>query len=208
MKKIQIIFLFSLLASFSLFADLVVAPNAPDYIDSGITINTPDQSATVVADAPKEDLIAQLYFNNAPLEDGTIISQDTNNEILLLSESWELTPFSIRVTGAELSDINLNIALEVGFFQLLDEYGNVAQGQDGYIIDSQTMKIENISSVSGVNFYNTPLGSNLYNYTIPLSQSNYYDLSNMANFKLTWQEKDILKPGNYISNIQVTFSIN
>jgi len=178
MKKLQIIFLFSLLASFSLFADLVVAPNAPDYIDSGITINPPDQSATVVADAPKEDLIAQLYYNNAPLEDGTIISQDTNNEILLLSESWEL------------------------------EYGNVAQGQDGYIIDSQTMKIENISSIAGVNFYNTPLGSNLYNYTIPLTQNNYYSLSTMANFKLTWQGKDILQPGNYISNIQVTFSIN
>ena len=70
------------------------------------------------------------------------------------------------------------------------------------------MKIVNISNVAGVNFTNTPLGSNLYNYNIPLSQSNYYDLSNMANFKLTWQQKDILKPGNYISNIQITFSIN
>jgi len=70
------------------------------------------------------------------------------------------------------------------------------------------MKIENISSIAGVNFYNTPLGSNLYNYTIPLTQNNYYSSSTMANFKLTWQGKDILQPGNYISNIQVTFSIN
>jgi len=208
MKKLQIIFLFSLLASFSLFADQIVTSTAPEYIDSEIELTNSNQSATVVAQAPTEDLIAQLYYNGSSLEDGTIISQDSNNEVLLLSESWELTPFSIRVTGSELSDISLNIALEVGFFQLLDEYGNIAQGENGYIIDSQTMEIENISSIAGVNFYNTPLGSNLYNYTIPLTQNNYYSLSTMANFKLTWQGKDILQPGNYISNIQVTFSIN
>jgi len=88
MKKLQIIFLFSLLASFSLFADQIVTSTAPEYIDSEIELTNSNQSATVVAQAPTEDLIAQLYYNGSSLEDGTIISQDSNNEVLLLSESF------------------------------------------------------------------------------------------------------------------------
>ncbi len=207
LKKIIYILILLTFSNICLFAEQQVVSQAPDYNETNEMIIDPG-AAVVVANASEEALTAQLYYNNFPLENETIISQDNNNQDLLLSESWELTPFSIKINGSELYDYGLNIELEVGFFQLLDSNGNIAQGNQGYIIDEQSMKIENLTEINGVSFENTPSGSNSYFYNIPLSNSLYYNQKDMAIFKLTWQEKDILQPGNYISNIQITFSID
>lgn len=207
LKKIIYILILLTFSNICLFAGQQVVSQAPDYNETNEMIIDPG-AAVVVANASEEALTAQLYYNNFPLENETIISQDNNNQDLLLSESWELTPFSIKINGSELYDYGLNIELEVGFFQLLDSNGNIAQGNQGYIIDEQSMKIENLTEINGVSFENTPSGSNSYFYNIPLSNSLYYNQKDMAIFKLTWQEKDILQPGNYISNIQITFSID
>jgi len=207
LKKIIYILILLTFSNICLFAEQQVVSQAPNYNETNEMIIDPG-AAVVVANASEEALTAQLYYNNFPLENETIISQDNNNQDLLLSESWELTPFSIKINGSELYDYGLNIELEVGFFQLLDSNGNIAQGNQGYIIDEQSMKIENLTEINGVSFENTPSGSNSYFYNIPLSNSLYYNQKDMAIFKLTWQEKDILQPGNYISNIQITFSID
>ena len=207
MRKIYMIAIFSLLASFSIFADQVVTSSTPSFIDD-FTISTEDQATTVVATASKQDFVAQLYYDNTPIEDGTTISQTTGNEDLFLTNSWELSPFSIRITGTDFEDFNLNVELEVGFFQLLDSNGNIALGDDSYIIDTQAMKLVDTTSLEGITFSNFPTGSNFYEYSIPLSQAIYYTSTDTANFKLTWQSLDIEQPGNYLSNIQVTFSVN
>ncbi|MDC7238048.1 MAG: hypothetical protein PQJ45_09790 [Sphaerochaetaceae bacterium] len=207
MKKIYIIFIFSLLASFSLFAEQTVSSTAPEY-ESDITFVESSQTAYVIANAESEDFIADLYYDGSPLDDGTTISQTSDNEALLLTESWELSPFSILISGTDLEDFTLDIELEVGFFQLLDENGNIGQGDDSYTIESQVMEIVDTTTIEGITFSNTPLGSNIYKYTIPLSQSIYYSSTTMANFKLTWDAKDISQPGEYVSNIQVTFSVD
>jgi hypothetical protein len=207
MRKIYTTLIFTLLASLSLFADQIVAPNAPSYEEGEFVITNGPQTAYVVADADAIDMIATLYYNGNPLEENAVIATDTNNNDLLLDASWELTPFSIRVTGSQLDNFNLGIELEVGFFQLLDEFGNIAQGINSYIIDSQAMKIVNITNLAGVTFNNSPPGSNTYIYGIPLLEGNYYSSTSMADFKLTWDAKSIPHPGNYISNIQVTFSV-
>ena len=204
-RKTYLLF-FLLFINLSLFAAQVVVSEAPEN-NEPFTLSD-EQNTTVVADAPEEDLTAQIFYNNSPLAAEAVISQDNNNNNLLLSESWELTPFSIRITGSQLQNYGLNINLEVGLFQLLDTNGNIAQGADSYIIDSQAMRIENLSNIPGTIFNNTPLGSNSYYYSIPLSNNIYYSSDIIADFKLTWTGRDITQPGNYISNIQVTFSIN
>lgn len=207
MKKIYMIFTLSLLAIYSIFAEQEVISSAPSFIND-ISISTEDQSTTIIAYASAQDFVTQLYYNNTPIDDGTTISQTAGNEDLFLTNSWELSPFSIRITGTNFDDFNLNIELEVGFFQLLDSNGNIALGNNSYIIDTQAMKIEDTTNIEGVTFSNFPSGSNLYTYNIPLSQAIYYASTDTANFKLTWDALNVDQPGNYISNIQVTFSIN
>lgn len=207
LKKIFFTLLIFTFVNITILANQTVSNSAPNYVEE-YTANLDNANTTVAANAPIENLTAQLYYNEIPLEDDTIISQDNNNQDLLLSESWELTPFSIKINGSELENYGLTIELEVGFFQLLDSNGNIAQGDDGYIIESQSMKIININPINNVSFENSPSGSNFYYYNIPLTNYTYYNNESMANFKLTWQQRNIPVPGNYISNIQVTFSIN
>lgn len=207
MKKLSTTLFLLLLANFLLFAEQVVLNEAPPFVDT-VTISPSEQSTTVLADASEEDFFAELYYNNESLEEDAIISSTADNQALLLNQSWELSPFSIRITGSGLTSFNLYIDLEVGFFQLLDSNNQIAQGSEGYTVDSQAMKIQDTSTIPGIVFETLLTNSNQYKYTIPLNTGNYYSSSDMANFKLTWDAKDIPQPGNYISIIQVRFSVD
>ncbi len=203
-KKFFTFLIILLLANLNIFALQVVSPNAPAYNDE-LSYNTSSETATVVANADIEDITVNLYYNNSPLLDNSTISVDNNNEALLLDDSWILTPFSIILNGSDLVEYSLNVEIEVGYFQLLDDFGNIAQGSNGYIIDSQAMILTDTTENPIISFENLPSGSNFYKYTIPIQTEYYFNEESMVTFQLTWQEKDILQPGNYISNIQVTF---
>lgn len=205
MKKRILTFLIIILSvAIQLFAAQAVIPNAPEYEET-LTINADPETATVIADAPIEDIVVNLYYNNSPLLEGSTISQDSNNESLILDESWILTPFSIILDGSDIVEYSLNVEIEVGYFQLLDEFGNVAQGSEGYTIDTQAMELVNTTNDETIAFENFPIGSNSYKYTIPIQTEYYFSEESVVSFQLTWQEKSIVQPGDYISNIQVTF---
>jgi len=203
-KNINTFLILLLVANINLIAAQNVAPNAPEYNET-ISFNATSETATVLADAPVEDITLNLYYNNSPLVDNSTISVDNNNESLLLDESWILTPFSIILNGSDIVEYSLNVEIEVGYFQLLDDFGNIAQGSNGYIIDSQAMILADTTENPSILFENFPTGSNSYKYTIPIQTEYFFSNESIVTFQLTWQEKDILQPGNYISNIQVTF---
>ena len=117
MKKLYILIIFSLLANFTLFADQVVSSQAPDYV-SDITFEETTQTAIVLANADAEDYIVNLYYNGSPLDDGATINKTADNEELLLNQSWEISPFSFRVSGTDSVEFSIGVELQVGFFQL------------------------------------------------------------------------------------------
>ncbi|MGD1822321.1 MAG: hypothetical protein ACPKM0_06095 [Pleomorphochaeta sp.] len=208
MKKRLFTFLLLIsFANFICFADQLVMENAPEYV-SDASFEPTSESTTVVAEADVIELTIQLYYENFPLQDESTITQDNNNQNLLLSESWVLTPFSIILDGTDTEDYALNVDIQVGFFQLLDDNGNIAQGDDGYIIDTQSLILSDITNDDSITFENSPIGSNFYSYNIPITNDNYYLEDSIASFNLSWTEKDIAQPGNYLSSIQLTFSTN
>lgn len=203
-KRLITILFFILVTNINLLVAQVVTSNIPNFDDT-ISFSSTSETTTVIAEASSQPLILSLQYNSAPLLNNTTISQDSNNEILRLDNSWVLTPFELLIDGSEIIDYNLNVEIELGYFQLLNDSGNIAEGSNGFTVDTQALILGNLTNDPLISFAALPARNNAYKYSMPITTDIYYNQESIIQFQLSWEANNSIQPGSFISIIQISF---